>query len=444
MRQLRPFAISTTTVGASIRYTTDGSTPSSTVGTVYSGPMLVTASTTLKAIAYLAGWTNSVVNSAAYTIGSANKYSYRRPVTINHALVPNTDQSSFPFLMNTTDPLLKTAGNGGHVMNASGYDIIFSSDSAGTQKLDYEIESYSGATGQLVAWVRIPILSHVSDTVIYMLYGNSTITASQENKSGVWSGGYTSVYHMADNSTNKVLTDSTGHHSGTSLATTNAKSTAGQIGAALSFDGATDYDSIVDTADLQSNIDRTVSMWVKPSDLSGTTSYRILCEYTDANNQWSIVAESAGNADFNTIRADIRVANSYTQFKIADNSIASGSFYHLVVVYNNTVPGAIYLNGVSLPLIVPKQGPLGFGSTSRLTIGARNDFSRTFPGILDEVRIATVVRSADWIKTEYNNQANPAAFYTIGTEVLNAALIDPQPFPATVAEIMMIESRRMA
>ena len=61
-------AISTTTVGASIRYTTDGSTPSSTVGTVYSGPITVSASTTLKAIAYLSGWTNSAVNSAAYAI----------------------------------------------------------------------------------------------------------------------------------------------------------------------------------------------------------------------------------------------------------------------------------------------------------------------------------------------------------------------------------------
>ena len=60
--------ISTTTAGASIRYTTDGSTPSSTVGTLYNGPVSVSTNLTLKAIAYEAGMTDSAVASANYTI----------------------------------------------------------------------------------------------------------------------------------------------------------------------------------------------------------------------------------------------------------------------------------------------------------------------------------------------------------------------------------------
>ena len=48
----QPVTISTTTTGASIRYTTDGSTPSETVGTVYGGPVSVSSNLTLKAIAY--------------------------------------------------------------------------------------------------------------------------------------------------------------------------------------------------------------------------------------------------------------------------------------------------------------------------------------------------------------------------------------------------------
>jgi Chitobiase/beta-hexosaminidase C-terminal domain len=60
--------LSTTTSGATIRYTTDGSTPSETVGTVYAGPIAVASSVTIRAAAYLSGWTTSPVSSGAYTI----------------------------------------------------------------------------------------------------------------------------------------------------------------------------------------------------------------------------------------------------------------------------------------------------------------------------------------------------------------------------------------
>jgi sugar lactone lactonase YvrE len=63
------------TVGAAIRYTTDGvTTPSETVGTLYTGPVRINAttsgpvSTTIKAIAFQGGLTDSSVSSADYTI----------------------------------------------------------------------------------------------------------------------------------------------------------------------------------------------------------------------------------------------------------------------------------------------------------------------------------------------------------------------------------------
>ena len=64
-------SISCATAGASVRYTLDGTTPSETVGTVYSGPVTVADSATLRAIAYKAGMTTSGVSSAAYVINSA-------------------------------------------------------------------------------------------------------------------------------------------------------------------------------------------------------------------------------------------------------------------------------------------------------------------------------------------------------------------------------------
>src|SRR5262249_27355637 len=66
----QPVAISTTTSGAAIRYTTDGSTPSETIGTIYSAPITLTASTPIRAIAYEAGFTDSAIASASYTVSS--------------------------------------------------------------------------------------------------------------------------------------------------------------------------------------------------------------------------------------------------------------------------------------------------------------------------------------------------------------------------------------
>ena len=62
--------ISSITGGATIRYTTDGSTPSGTHGTVYSNPVNISANTTLLAIAYKAGTTDSVVATGQYSFQS--------------------------------------------------------------------------------------------------------------------------------------------------------------------------------------------------------------------------------------------------------------------------------------------------------------------------------------------------------------------------------------
>jgi hypothetical protein len=61
-------SITTTTSGASIRYTLDGSIPSSTNGTLYSAALAITSTKTLKAIAYKTGWSNSEVATISYTV----------------------------------------------------------------------------------------------------------------------------------------------------------------------------------------------------------------------------------------------------------------------------------------------------------------------------------------------------------------------------------------
>src|SRR5207247_4197088 len=63
--------ISDSTPGATIHYTTDGSTPT-TSSPIYTNPVLVTQTTTIKAMARASGMTNSAVARATYTIRMAS------------------------------------------------------------------------------------------------------------------------------------------------------------------------------------------------------------------------------------------------------------------------------------------------------------------------------------------------------------------------------------
>ena len=151
----------------------------------------------LTVVAFLAFLGGIVIPDA-----KADNYGYRMGITVNSSQVQNGPLTNFPFLFNTTSTNLKTTANGGHVTSAYGYDIIFRALDATTCggtapcTLDHEIEKYDGSTGEFVAWVRVPSINN--GTVLYIYYGNASITSSPENKTGVWDSNYKGVWHLGD------------------------------------------------------------------------------------------------------------------------------------------------------------------------------------------------------------------------------------------------------
>ena len=405
--------ISTTTTGATIRYTTDGTTPSETLGTVYSGPVTVSATTTIKAIAYESGLTDSGVATAAYTInaGGGNQYSFNRTVTIDHTQVPNTDQTNFPVLFNTTDALLKTVANGGHVQSANGYDIIFTSDAAGTVKLDHEIESYNASTGQFIAWVRIPTLSHTTDTMIYLFYGNSSVTTSQENKTGVWNSDYKGVWHLPNGST-LTANDSTGN--GNNGSVTSATATAGQIDGGGSFDGSSANINLGTSTTLQPTTGGTVSIWLKANSFRNCSTAIANQDVLNDRNGYGLYFYSSGVANF-------ELATGSTRQTVNSSALSSGQWYYLVGTWNSTTV-SIYVNG-ALSASATKSLTPTYSAPLRIGVDGDQSFTNNyFNGILDEARVSDIARSADWIAAEYNNQKTGGTFYSIGAEQGGVAL----------------------
>ena len=67
--------LSCATAGATIRYTTNGTAPTTT-SPVYSGPITVSATTTIKAQAFKSGYANSDVGTFTYTVASQYTITY--------------------------------------------------------------------------------------------------------------------------------------------------------------------------------------------------------------------------------------------------------------------------------------------------------------------------------------------------------------------------------
>jgi len=344
---------------------------------------------------------------------NASPWVYARAVTIDHTkvgTVNNTDQTNFPVLFSGTYSYLTTQANGGNVQNASGYDIIFTSDSACQNSLSFEQESYNPSTGAVVYWVKVPTVSHSASTVIYLCYDNSTITTFQSTPSSTWDGNFQGVWHMGESS-GTTLHDSTSNANNAIKkgASNPAPTSSGEIGGGQTFVGTLN---------------------------STNNDYALFSSLTPATNTWTIewwayetnaiyldsvfLQSDSGNILFAGYywypNGSLHWYNNYnTSLTPTPPSAASLNNWHHVVFVRNGDSMNVYLDGVAGTAVT------GNGTSTAQFKGLGWDgvagYDCSFNGTLDEARLSNTVRSADWIVTEYNNQSSPSTFYTVGAAV---------------------------
>jgi len=99
--------LTSTTPGAAIYYTTNGSTPT-TSSTLYTGPVGISQTLTLRALAAIPGWTNSTVTAVTYTMrvgtptASPGGGTYSQPQTVTLSSV--TPDVTFRYTTNGNTP----------------------------------------------------------------------------------------------------------------------------------------------------------------------------------------------------------------------------------------------------------------------------------------------------------------------------------------------------
>jgi hypothetical protein len=99
------------------------------------------------------------------------------------------------------------------------------------------------------------------------------------------------------------------------------------------------------------------------------------------------------------------------------NTLVSGTWYYLVMTYDVTNGEVGYVNA-GVDGTAAANGPNRTDNGNIVfEIGNDAPFAPRFvDGVVDEVRVSNIARSADWITAEYNNQLTPASFYTVGSE----------------------------
>ncbi len=324
------------------------------------------------------------------------------PYAINAAQVPST-QTDFPVLVSVTDARLKDVAHSGHVNRSDGFDIRpYTDTTLGTAITGYELERYTPTTGEVIMWVKVSSLSS-STTPIVLGYGDTGIT-TDGSSSTTWSNSFLGVYHVKDGTTLSVA-DSAGLHNGTNSGATAAT---GQIDGCAGFVSASSQS--IQVAGFVGPTAVTYTIWVKATTFP--TAYTGTIFRNSSNVSYSgILVKSTGKL------ACLGNATGAVGYDGAgSHTLSTGTWYYLAMTYSSSTGIIGYVNSASDGTSAA-NGNLVTTSASMAMGTDLGNASRFWNGSLDEGRMASVVRSADWITTEYNNQNAPGTFATLGTEV---------------------------
>ncbi len=321
--------------------------------------------------------------------------------TVQSGQVPSA-QSNFPVLLKPTDNRFRTTGNLGNVANANGYDLRPYADSGASSALTYELVpgTYSASGGTFEMWVKVPSLDVGS--VIYLFYGDSGLS-SDGSSTNTWDSNYKVVAHLPDGSS-LTAEDSTSNNNDGSI--TNTTATSGKIDGGASFNGSTTYIDFNSVS--MSGGEYTVSFW----STRDTTGSGFSMDSDNGSGSRTVISLNHGSWG-GTDHAITTFTGGATADLGSANSIPDALSYIVVTFSDSGDVQRGYVNG-------SQTGTSTYDNQvfeNATSLGTRTSHSGNFAtSTIDEFRLSNVVRSANWITTEYNNQNAPGTFYAIGTE----------------------------
>ncbi len=287
---------------------------------------------------------------------------------------------------------------------ADGGDLRFS-DAAGNL-LDSEVDTWR-VNGESLAWVKIPQFNR--ETKIIAHYGCATPAAV--SPANVWSADYVGVWHL--NESGVPMAESSGVSTPFSTAGGSGivYAASGAIGGAVDFSGGNTSArlSAADDDDLDGFTDFTFEAWTKQESAPPATYAYILAKRTKnaedvayfLYNNYS-TTDSKHGRNICGISTNGTATAAYIVGTGNNMTPVWGEWCHQAFVRNTAAnTGCGYVDGVMVNGGASGSNPV-FASTSALHLGNAQGNGCTFNGLIDELRISRVARSADWIQASHD------------------------------------------
>ena len=295
----------------------------------------------------------------------------------------------------------------------NGGDLRFSDENGNL--LAHEIDTWN-TSDESTVWVKVPTLTYTTQITAH--YGCARPVRPLDPKS-VWSNGYAGVWHLGEGA--PTLEES----SGTSTGFSSSNGAGIGYAAAGIVSGAVDFGDTggsrrldADDHDALDGFDAfTVEMWTwqtRHVTGSGDRSTGLLAKRNAYNDQMSWFVHDNGSNLVLSVSSD--GLNGTT--KAAELvSPALNAWQHVAFVYDSGATDGKYFKGYLEGWFSKSSGQNAgrvFAGSGGLHLGCLglND-TRNFPGRIDEVRISSVSRSADWVRASHDTVADAnSATYT--------------------------------
>jgi hypothetical protein len=344
-------------------------------------------------------------------------FSRRRLLTIDTRLASSAPLSDFPVALRISASTVDPAAAG-----TAGADVRFV-DAAGNV-LARDIEAWD-AQGAAIVWLKLPHLPVGDAAPLYMYYGADGVPSPAGDRAAVWPAPYAAVWHFAGKSD-----DATANHF--DGATVQATFDAGKLGQAAKFNGAAhDHIGLARGIGIISGARAvTESAWVNTGAIDSGSFGAVLAIGTAdktgdlGRTQLYVWGSSAtypygGQPLRNALYGEINpeeVPSGWDFVASPVDAIRPGEWHYITVVFDAQEKStSVYVDGalVAGPLETPGHGggtpragnwthpAFPATPTDRVVIGALEDVSHGYyDGLIDELRVETVARSASWIAAQ--------------------------------------------